>query len=123
MVAFEMLCRSQGFLPSIWKISKLQDDLDVERKIKDPLAVKTEKVKVLIVKLENAEKQVNHLLSGKEVMKSCIEDVTGMLSDIIETRDSMITITVKKHLAKKLSPVFPMLHRLEGVPEYSSILK
>ena len=46
-----------------------------------------------------------------------------MLSDIIETRDSMITITVKKDLAKKLRYVFAMLNRLEGVPKPGSIWK
>ncbi|CAI9289885.1 unnamed protein product [Lactuca saligna] len=45
------------------QISKLQDNLAMERKIMDALAIKTEKVKVLTVKLENAEKQVNDLLS------------------------------------------------------------
>lgn len=56
-------------------------------------------------------------------MKSCIIDITGLLSNIIETRDSIITITVQKHLAKKLRPMFAMLHRLEGVPKFSGIRK
>ncbi|CAI9281329.1 unnamed protein product [Lactuca saligna] len=56
-------------------------------------------------------------------MKSCIIDANGLLLDITETRESMITITVKKHLSKKLRPVFAMLHRLEGVMESSSIPK
>ncbi|CAI9295633.1 unnamed protein product [Lactuca saligna] len=84
------------------QIYKLQDDLIMEREIMDALAVKTKKVKVLTVKLENVEKQVNDLLSEMETMKSYITDVIAMLSDIIETRDSMITITVKKQLAEKL---------------------
>ncbi|CAI9265360.1 unnamed protein product [Lactuca saligna] len=57
------------------KITKLQEDLATESKIMDALAIKTEKVKVLTVKLENAEKRVNDLLSEKPVMKSCIADV------------------------------------------------
>ena len=56
-------------------------------------------------------------------MKSYIANVTGRISEIIKTHDSMITITVKKHLAEKLRSVFSMLHRPEGVPESSSILK
>ncbi|CAH1440253.1 unnamed protein product [Lactuca virosa] len=40
-----------------------------------------------------------------------------MLSEIIETRDSMITITMRKHLAEKIRPVFAMLHMLEGVSD------
>lgn len=89
----------------------------------DALAVKTENVKVLTVKLENAEKRVNDLQSEKEVMKSCIEDVNALLSNIIDTDDSMMTITVKKSLSEKLRPVFAMLNLLEGVPESSSIPK
>ncbi|CAI9289761.1 unnamed protein product [Lactuca saligna] len=74
------------------QLSRHQDDLAMERKIMDALEAKTEKVKVLTIKLENAEKQVNSLLSEKAVMKSYITDVTSMLSYIIETKDSMITI-------------------------------
>ncbi|CAI9284479.1 unnamed protein product [Lactuca saligna] len=82
--------KSQSSISS--QISKLQDDLTMENKIMDALAVKTEMAST----------------------KSDIADVTGMLSDIIETRDSMTTVTVKKHLAEKLSLVFTMLHQLEG---------
>ena len=89
----------------------------------DALAVKTEMVKVSIVKLENAEKKLNDLLSEKADMKSYIAEVTGMLLDIIKNRDSMITITVKKHLAEKLRPVFGMLPRLEVVTKSTPILK
>ncbi|CAH1412564.1 unnamed protein product [Lactuca virosa] len=52
-------------------------------------------------------------------MRSCITYVTGMLSDIIETWDSMITITMHKHLVEKLRPVFAMIHSLEGVSDQS----
>ncbi|CAI9298477.1 unnamed protein product [Lactuca saligna] len=95
----------------------------MEIKIMDTTAVKTEKVKVLNVKLDAIKKQVKDLLCERAVIKICILDVTGLLSDIIETRESMITITVRKHVAEKLSPVFVMLHRLEGVLESSSIPK
>lgn len=56
-------------------------------------------------------------------MNSCVADVNALLSYIIETCDCMITITVKKHLAENLSPVFTMLNKFEGVSESSSILK
>ncbi|CAI9290321.1 unnamed protein product [Lactuca saligna] len=105
------------------KITKLHDDLAMESKILDALVVKTAKVKVLTVKLENAEKRVNDLLSEKAAMKSCIADVNGLLSDIIKARDSMIIITVKKCLSENLRPVYAIIHRLEGVPESSSIPK
>ncbi|CAI9294289.1 unnamed protein product [Lactuca saligna] len=84
----------------------------MESKIMNALAVRTEKVKVIIIKLENTDKQVNDLLSEKSAMKSYITDVPSMHSDIIETRDS--TVTIRKHLAEKLRHVFAMLHRLEA---------
>lgn len=78
---------------------------------------------MLSAKLEASEKRVNKLLSERAVMRSCIIDVTSMLSDIVETRDSLLTITVCKHLLEKVRPAFAMLHRLEGVPELGFILK
>ncbi|CAH1453517.1 unnamed protein product [Lactuca virosa] len=101
------------------QITKLQDELANESNIKDSLSLKTEEVKVLSVKLDTSEKHVNDLLSQRAVMRSCITDVIGMLSDITETRDSMITISMCKHVAEKLSPVFAMLHKLEGVSDQS----
>ncbi|CAI9260600.1 unnamed protein product [Lactuca saligna] len=70
----------------------------MEIKVMDALSRKTEKVKV----------------------RSCIFDVTGLLLDIIKTRDSMISITVRKHLADKLSPVFVMFHHMHGVSPQGS---
>ncbi|CAI9261279.1 unnamed protein product [Lactuca saligna] len=105
------------------KIEKLQDDLATESKIMDALALKTEKVKVLTIKLDHAKKKINEHLSEKIVIKSCIAYVNALLSHIIETRDSMIMMTIKKHLAEKLHPVFATLNRLEGVSDLSSIPK
>ncbi|CAI9296933.1 unnamed protein product [Lactuca saligna] len=70
---------------------------------------------MLETKLHYAEKQVDDLLAEKAITRSCISDVTGLLSGITETHDPMISITVKKHLSEMLRPVFAMLHRLEGV--------
>lgn len=94
------------------QITKLLDDLAMECNIMDALVRKTEKVKVLDIKVQQFEKQVKDLLAERAVVRSFITDVTGFISNIIETRDSMISITVRKHLAEKLSPVFTMLHRL-----------
>ncbi|CAI9286155.1 unnamed protein product [Lactuca saligna] len=76
------------------QISKLQDELEKESNIKDSLALKTEEVKVLSAKLEASEKHVNDLLFERIVMQSFIIDVTSMLSEILETMDSMLTIIV-----------------------------
>ncbi|CAI9270546.1 unnamed protein product [Lactuca saligna] len=97
------------------QITKHQSDLAMESKVMDALTRKTEMVKVMDLKLENAKKKVKDLLSEKVIMKSCISNVAGLLSDIIETRDPRISITFRKHLAEKLDLVFVMLHRLEGV--------
>ncbi|CAH1449006.1 unnamed protein product [Lactuca virosa] len=105
------------------QLSQLKDELVKESTLKDSLALKTKEAKLLSTKIEASEKQVNDLLSERAVMRSCITDVTGLLSDIIETRDSMITITIHKHLQEKLKTVFAMLHRLEGVSDQSLNLK
>ncbi|CAH1453178.1 unnamed protein product [Lactuca virosa] len=97
------------------QISQLKDELVKESTLKDSLTLKTEEAELLSTKLEASEKQVNDLLSERVVMRSSITDVTGLLSNIIETRDSMIPITMRKHLAEELKPVFAMLHRLKGV--------
>lgn len=86
----------------------------------DALTINEEKCKVLETKLHYTKKQVEDLLSEKAVARSCISDVTGLLSDIIETRDPMNSITVQKHLAKKLRSMFKMLHRLEGASKSMS---
>lgn len=56
-------------------------------------------------------------------MKICVVDVNTLLSDIIETCDSLIMITVRKHLAEKLRHVFMMLNRIEGVLEFDTLPK
>ncbi|CAI9261136.1 unnamed protein product [Lactuca saligna] len=102
------------------QITMLQDDLAMESKIMNGLARNTKKVKVLAFKLQHFEKKVKDLLSERVVVRSCISNVTILLSDIIETRDSMISVIVHKHLAEKLRPIFTMSHHLQGVSPQSS---
>ncbi|CAH1428346.1 unnamed protein product [Lactuca virosa] len=52
------------------QISQLKDELIKESTIKDSLALKSEEAKVLSIKLEASEKQVNDLLSERAVMRS-----------------------------------------------------
>ncbi|CAI9286145.1 unnamed protein product [Lactuca saligna] len=56
-------------------------------------------------------------------MRSCITDVIALLLDLVEDRDLMIPINVRKHLGEKLRPVFAIIHHLEGVLESSGIPK
>ncbi|CAI9282409.1 unnamed protein product [Lactuca saligna] len=77
------------------QITKHHDDLAMESKVMDALARKTEKVKVLDLKLQQSEKKVQDFLSKRVVVRSCISDVTGLLLDIIQTRESMIFVTIQ----------------------------
>ncbi|CAI9293790.1 unnamed protein product [Lactuca saligna] len=105
------------------QLTKIQAELAMESKIMDSFPLKTERVKVLTINLEHVEKQVNDMIIERAVMKICISDITGLLSDIIETRDSTITISIRKHLHEKLRPVFAMLHKLEGVSDQCYVPK
>lgn len=70
------------------KIEKPQEDLATKSKIMNRIAIKTEKIKVLCVKLSHANQQINELKSKKAVFKSCVADVNAHLHSLIETRDS-----------------------------------
>ncbi|XP_023762192.1 cell wall protein DAN4-like [Lactuca sativa] len=89
------------------KIEKLHEDLALENKIMDDLVVKTKKVKVLSVKLANANHHIDELKFKKAVMKSCIADVNAFLSNLIEMHDSQLMIFV----------------RIEGVSESGTLPK
>lgn len=85
----------------------------------DELAVKTEKMKVLNVKLSYANKQIDELKSEKVVIKSCVSDVNVDLYNLIETCESLLAVYVRQHLVEKLKPIFSMLDKIQGVPESS----
>nr|KAJ0211284.1 hypothetical protein LSAT_V11C400208210 [Lactuca sativa] len=80
----------------------------------DALALKEKKCKVLETKLHYTQQKVDDLLEEKEVTRSCIYDINRLVSDIIETRDPMISITVEKHLLEKLRPVFAIFSPFGG---------
>ncbi|CAI9281359.1 unnamed protein product [Lactuca saligna] len=76
------------------------------------------------LKFERANfKDIRTGLKEKATMKSCVYDVTALLSDLIEAMYQMISLNVRKHLGEKLRHVFAILHRLEGYSESSSIPK
>lgn len=83
----------------------------------DKLAQKIEKTKVLSVKLNYANLYLDDLESEKIVLKSCVLEVNEYLHHILDTRDSLLTVVVRQHLADKLKPIFAMLNRIEGVSE------
>ncbi|CAI9291295.1 unnamed protein product [Lactuca saligna] len=105
------------------EIEKLQADLAIKNSIMDKLNIKTEKVKVLSAHPSHANAQVNELKSEGAIVKSVVVDENHYLQALVETRYSLLTVSVRKHLAKKLKLVFLMLNCLEGVLESESLLK
>ncbi|CAI9281048.1 unnamed protein product [Lactuca saligna] len=51
------------------------------------------------------------------------EKINQFLLNLIDTRDSLLTVSVRQHLTDKLKPVFSMLNHIEGVSESSSLPK
>ncbi|CAI9294203.1 unnamed protein product [Lactuca saligna] len=55
------------------------------------------------------------MASEKAVFQSCVSNINLYLHNLIETRDSLFTVSVRQHLAKKLQPIFAILNQLQGV--------
>lgn len=89
----------------------------------DKLAQKTEKAKILSVKLQYATRHVDSLESENFFLKSCVSEVNQYLRSIIETCDSLLTVSVRQHLADKLKLFFAMLNIIEGVSEHDALPK
>lgn len=81
------------------KIEQPQKDLATENTLMDTLAQKTEKVKVLSVKLSYTNKHMDHLVSETAVFWSCVSYINQYLHNLIETRDSMLTVSLRQHLS------------------------
>lgn len=99
------------------RLEKLQADLATENKIMDELARHTTLIKTQSVRLTQARREIDDLKSERVVMKSCVSDVHALQTNILDVHDSVLTITVWRHLAEKLQPTLDMLCRLEGVLE------
>lgn len=48
-------------------------------------------------------------------MKSCVAIVNDNLHNLIETHDSLLTISVSQYLSEKLKPILSMLDKIVGV--------
>ncbi|XP_052626913.1 uncharacterized protein LOC128133488 [Lactuca sativa] len=99
------------------RFTKLQDDLAMENSLLDELALKTTQLKTKNLQLSQANHEVNQLRSERDVVKSCVSDVHAILSNVLETHDPILTISVRRHLADKFRPSLGMLSRIEGVSE------
>lgn len=83
-------------------IDKLYVDLAHENKIMDELAIKTDRVKVLLVMLMHVNSHIADLKSENVVIQSCIANVKSNLHNLIETHNSLLTVSVRQHLVEKL---------------------
>ncbi|CAI9285174.1 unnamed protein product [Lactuca saligna] len=59
----------------------------------------------------------------KKLYLSCVADVNLFLQNLIETHDSLLTVSVRKHLVEKLKPIFSMLNCMVGVSESDALQK
>ncbi|CAI9287624.1 unnamed protein product [Lactuca saligna] len=62
-------------------------------------------------------------MTRKVVFGICISDINEYLQRLLETHDSILTISVGQHLFEKLKLVFRLLNQLEGVSRSSVIPK
>ena len=83
-------------------IEKLQEDLVVENKIMDQLVEKTQKAKVISFKLRTPINHIDDLQNERTVIKSCIYDINQYLMRLVETRESLFTVSVQQQLSDKL---------------------
>lgn len=62
------------------------------------------------------------LVSLKSVVKSCIYDDNQRLIQIVESRDSLLIVSVRQNLSK-LRHVFALLNQMQGVSGSGASLK
>ncbi|XP_052625759.1 uncharacterized protein LOC111919606 [Lactuca sativa] len=102
------------------RLTKLQEDLASENSVMDALARKTTALKIKSLQLSQSEKEVHSLRSERAVISSCVSDVHGALSNIIEAHDPILNYLVRRTLAEKLAPALALLCKIEGLPKYVS---
>lgn len=60
----------------------------------------------MAVKLSQANQQIKELKFKKAVIKSCVADINADFHGLIETCDSLLTVSVRQHLVEKLKPIY-----------------
>lgn len=83
----------------------------------DELACQTTMLKTQAFRLNPARRDIDELKSKCTVMRSYVSDVHDLLSNILDVHDSVLTITIRRHLAEKLRLGLDLLSRVVGVPE------
>ncbi|XP_023750787.1 uncharacterized protein LOC111899139 [Lactuca sativa] len=99
------------------RLDKLQEDLAFENKVMDELAHQTTMIKTQGVRLIQAQREIDELKSKRTVMKTYVFDVHALLSNLLDAHDSVLNITIRRHLVEKLRPGLDLLSRVAGVPE------
>ena len=83
----------------------------------DELDRQATSLKTKSLKLTQAHKEIDDLTTKRAVMKSCVVDVHDSLVDLLDAHDTILTITVRRHLAEKLRPTLGLLYKIKGVSE------
>ncbi|CAI9285120.1 unnamed protein product [Lactuca saligna] len=61
--------------------------------------------------------------SFSKQITGCVADVNLFLQNLVETCDSLLTVSVCQHIAEKIKPIFSILNRIEGVLECGALPK
>ncbi|KAL7606592.1 hypothetical protein Lser_V15G17506 [Lactuca serriola] len=105
------------------RLAKLQEDLAAENSLMDALARKTTALKVKSIQLSNSQKEIESLRSEREIISSCVSDIHSAISNILEAHDPILNYSVRRDLAKNLSPALSLLSKIEGLLDFLSIPK
>ncbi|CAI9263314.1 unnamed protein product [Lactuca saligna] len=99
------------------RLLSFQATLAAESTTKEELDRQSSELTLATHQLSQAEKEIDSLRSEKAVVKSCVSDVHGALSNIIEAHDLILNYSVRRSLAEKLAPALALLIRIEGILE------
>lgn len=89
----------------------------------DQLVSHTTTIKVHQATLAQANKEIKDVQSERVVIKSCVGDVHALLSNIIDSHEPILCISIYMHLVDKFRPAIAMLCRIESVSETHVIPK
>ncbi|CAI9297005.1 unnamed protein product [Lactuca saligna] len=67
--------------------------------------------------------RLDSLKSNKDVLRSYISYINEYLQKLQETRDSILTISVRHHLSENIKPMFRLLNQLKCISGSSAIPK
>ncbi|CAI9276276.1 unnamed protein product [Lactuca saligna] len=79
------------------------------------LAEKTQKSKVLSIKMKIATKHVDDIDNERNIVKSCLSGINQYPLRLVETPNSLFTVSVRQQLSDKLQLVFVMPNQIECV--------